>query len=306
MGTTYKVTIVEPSSSIILKAVQSQTDEILARINASMSTYQADSELSKFNRERTTEWVPVSADLYTVVQEALRVSHLTKGAFDVSVGPIVDLWGFGPSPRQGTIPSDEAIRARLNSIGYVHLHLQDDPPAIRKDQPTLSIDLSAIAKGYGVDKVAEHLESLHITNYLVEIGGELRARGHNAQGLAWNVAVELPAPATRAVHRVLHLEHQGIATSGDYRNFFEREGTRFSHTINPKTGRPVTHNLSSVTVIAESSMKADALATALLVMGPEAGLALAQREQVASLFLTMDEDGFHEQATTGFAQYAEL
>ncbi|MGB0910229.1 MAG: FAD:protein FMN transferase [Nitrospirales bacterium] len=305
MGTTYQVTIVRPSSPIVLTTVQSHTDEILARINASMSTYQPDSELSRFNRESTTEWVPISSDLYFVVKEALRVSHLTEGAFDVSVGPIVDLWGFGPSPRQDTIPSDEAIQARLESIGYEHLHLQDDPPALRKDQPTLSVDLSAIAKGYGVDQIAEYLESLHVTNYLIEIGGELRASGHNAQGMPWNVAIEQPAPTSRRVHQVLHLDRQGIATSGDYRNFFEREGTRFSHTMNPKTGRPVTHKLSSVTVIAESSMKADALATALLVLGPDDGFALAQREQVASLFLTIDAEGFHEQATSGFAQYAK-
>ncbi len=306
MGTTYAVTIVEPSSSISIETTQSHVDHILARINSSMSTYQPDSELSRFNHAGTTNWVPISLDLYSVIKEALRVSHMTSGAFDVSVGPIVDLWGFGPGLRHNTIPSDEAIRMRLDSIGYTHLHLQDSPPAIRKDYPTLSVDLSAIAKGYGVDQVAEYLESRQIMNYLVEIGGELRANGHNDQGIPWKVAVEQPTPITQAIHRVLHLEGQGIATSGDYRNFFEREGIRFSHTMNPKTGKPVTHNLSSVTVVAETTMKADALATALLVLGPKEGLALAQREHVASLFLTMDADGFHEQATTDFAQYSDL
>ena len=306
MGTTYAVTIVEPSTNISVETTQRHVDHILARINASMSTYQPDSELSRFNRAHTTNWVPISLDLYLVLKEALRVSHMTTGAFDVSVGPIVDLWGFGPSPRHTTIPSDEAIRTRLDSIGYQHLHLQDDPPAMRKDHPALSVDLSAIAKGYGVDQVVGYLESRHITNYLVEIGGELRANGHNTQEKPWKVAVEQPTPITQAIHRVLHLEGQGIATSGDYRNFFEREGIRFSHTMNPNTGKPVTHNLSSVTVVAETTMKADALATAFLVLGPKEGFALAQREHVASLFLTVDADGVHEQATTDFAQYSDL
>ena len=271
-----------------------------------MSTYQPDSELSQFNQSDSTQWVPISSDLHVVLQEALRVSHLTDGAFDISIGPIVDLWGFGPSARHDTIPSDDEIRTRLDAMGYTHLHLQDNPPAIRKDLPTLSLDLSAIAKGYAVDQVAEYIESLGVRNYLVEIGGELRAHGHNAQGLPWNVAIEQPTPTTRAIHRVVHLEHEGVATSGDYRNFFEREGVRFSHTMNPKTGRPVTHHLSSVTVIAESSMKADALATAFLVLGPEAGYELAQQENIASLFITVDAEGFHEQATSALDQFGDL
>ena len=305
MGTTYTVTIVQSSSHISLEKIQAHTDQILTRINSSMSTYQPDSELSKFNRDQSTRWVPISSDLHRVVKEALRVSQLTEGAFDVSVGPIVDLWGFGPSPRQDTIPSDKDIRSKLATIGYTNLHLQENPPAMRKDVPTLSVDLSAIAKGYAVDQVAEYLESLQVPDYLVEIGGELRAKGHNAQGHSWNVAIEQPTPATLAIHRVVHLENHGVATSGDYRNFFEREGIRFSHTMNPKTGKPVTHNLSSVSVIAKSSMEADALATAFLVLGPEAGFALAEQEQIASLFLTIDADGFHEKATAGFVQYID-
>jgi len=305
MGTTYKVTIAPPSSQASLTTIQAQTEQILARINSSMSTYQADSELSLFNQNQTTQWVPVSPDLYSVVKEALRVGDLSAGAFDVSVGPIVDLWGFGPSPRHDAIPSDEAIQSRLQAIGYEHLHIQDDPPAIRKELPALSVDLSAIAKGYAVDQVAEYLSSLALTNYLVEIGGELRAHGRNVHGVPWNVAIEQPMPTKRSIHRTLRLENHSVATSGDYRNFFERDGTRFSHTMNPNTGKPVTHNLSSVTVIAESSMQADALATALLVLGPEEGFALAEQAQLASLFLIMDAEGVREKATKKFTQYWE-
>ncbi|GJL50102.1 MAG: thiamin biosynthesis lipoprotein ApbE [Nitrospirales bacterium] len=305
MGTTYQVTIVHPSSQTSLSTIQAKTEQILARINSSMSTYQVDSELSQFNRNQTTQWVSVSPDLHRVVKEALRVGTLSDGAFDVSVGPIVDLWGFGPTPRHNTIPSEETIHSRLQIIGYDHLHVQDDPPAIRKEIPALSVDLSAIAKGYAVDQVAEYLASLDLTNYLVEIGGELRAHGRNAHGVPWNVAIEQPMSTKRTIHRLVRLDNHSVATSGDYRNFFERDGTRFSHTINPTTGKPVTHNLSSVTVIAESSMNADALATALLVLGPEEGFELAEQEQVASLFLIMDDEGFREKATTTFTQYSE-
>ncbi|GJL53627.1 MAG: FAD:protein FMN transferase [Nitrospirales bacterium] len=305
MGTTYAVTIVDPSLQTSRSTIHMQIEQILARITMSMSTYHTDSELSQFNRNQTTQWVSVSPDLHRVVQEALQVGELSSGAFDVSIGPLVDLWGFGPSARQDTIPSDEAIRARLRAVGYAHLQVQDDPPAIRKTLPALSIDLSAIAKGYAVDQVAEYLTSLQFTNYLVEIGGELRAHGHNAQGNPWNVAIEQPMPRARSIQRVVRLKNHSVATSGDYRNFFERDGMRFSHTLNPITGKPVTHTLSSVTVISESSMKADALATALLVLGPVAGFALAEQEQIASLFLTIDKDGVHEKVTTGFTHFGE-
>ncbi|WP_447970784.1 FAD:protein FMN transferase [Nitrospira sp. M1] len=305
MGTTYTVTIVDPSLQTSRSTIHAHIEQILDRITTSMSTYQADSELSQFNRNQTTQWVSVSPDLHRVVKEALQVGELSSGAFDVSVGPLVDLWGFGPSARQNIIPSNEAIHARLRAVGYAHLQVQDDPPAIRKTLPALSVDLSAIAKGYAVDQVAEYLTSLQFTNYLIEIGGELRAHGHNAQENPWNVAIEQPMPMKRSIQRLVRLEHHSVATSGDYRNFFERDGIRFSHTINPKTGKPVTHHLSSVTVISESSMNADALATALLVLGPEAGFALAEQEQIASMFLTIDEDGFHEKVTTEFTQYLE-
>ncbi|MCA9472104.1 MAG: FAD:protein FMN transferase [Nitrospirales bacterium] len=297
MGTTYSVTIVDPLSSLSRETTLAATDQILDRINLSMSTYRPDSELSKFNQNQTTQWVPISADLYEVMKEALRVSRLSGGAFDISVAPLVDLWGFGPSSREDTIPSDADVQARLKLTGYTHLYLQENPRAMRKDLPSLSVDLSAIAKGYAVDQVVSYLDSLNLSDYLVEIGGELRAKGNNAQGHPWNVAIEQPNSKVRTVHRVVHLENQAVATSGDYRNFFERGGVKFSHTINPNTGRPITHNLTSVTVIAESCMKADALATAFLVLGPEAGYALARREQVASLFISTNDDGYLERAT---------
>jgi len=226
-----------------------------------------------------------------------RISRLTDGAFDITVGPVVNLWGFGPVHREEAIPSDDAIRKALQRVGYAHIDTRKSPPAIRKDRADVEIDLSAIAKGYAVDQIGGHLESVGVSNYLVEIGGELRARGQKAPATPWKVGIEKPIPNGRAVQRVASLEDQAMATSGDYRNFFERNEQRFSHTINPRTGRPITHTLASVTVIDTTSMHADAMATALMVLGPEAGYELAKREKLAALFIIRNSDGFREKST---------
>ena len=303
MGTTYTVKVKTLPSGMDLSTLQAGVAGILERINGRMSTYKKDSELSSFNNRATTEWVGVSAETALVVHEALRISRLTGGAFDITVGPLVNLWGFGPSRRKDAPPSDNTIQKTLASVGYAQIHVRESPPGIRKDQPHLEIDLSAIAKGYAVDQVAEYLESQTLSDYLVEIGGEIRAKGEKAAGTPWKVAIERPVPEERAVLRLLHLGGKAMATSGDYRNFFEQEGQLFSHTINPRTGKPVTHTLASVTVLSNSCMEADALATGLMVLGPEAGFSLAQREKFPALFVTRTAEGFEEKATPEFDQF---
>ena len=297
MGTGYTVKFRERATELDRDRIYAEIDEILARINSRMSTYQADSELSLFNKAQTTDWITVSAETAMVIDEALGISRLTDGAFDITVEPLVDLWGFGPSPRTNTLPSDGEIREALNVVGYARIRVRESPPAIRKDHPSLQIDLSAIAKGYAVDQVAEYLQSRQVSDYLVEIGGELRAKGEKVGGIPWKIAVERPVPEERAIFRVLHLADQSMATSGDYRNFFEKDGTLFSHTINPRTGKPVNHNLASVTVLGASCMRADALATGLMVLGPEAGYELATQENLPALFVTRTADGFEVKAT---------
>jgi thiamine biosynthesis lipoprotein len=237
------------------------------------------------------------------MNEALRVSILTEGAFDVTVGPLVNLWGFGPAPSTMEVPSEDAIRSSLSGVGYQHIHVQQSPPAIRKDRPDLQIDLSAIAKGYAVDQVAEFLESLNIPHFLVEVGGELRAKGHNAAGFPWKVAIEKPVSHEKAIHRVLYLGSHAMATSGDYRNFFETNGKRFSHTINPQTGQPVTHQLASVTVVQPSCMEADAFATAFMVLGPDEGYDLAVQEKIPALFVSRAPNGLEEKMTPELEQF---
>jgi thiamine biosynthesis lipoprotein len=191
----------------------------------------------------------------------------------------------------------------MEATGYEHLHVRSSPPALRKDVPELYVDLSGIAKGYAVDQIAEHLESVRVENYLVEIGGELRANGESQNGMAWEVVIERPMPLVREKYRTIRLRNRAIATSGDYRNYIERDGKRFSHTINPNTGKPITHNLASVTVIDSSAMKADALATGLMVLGPDAGYDVAVHENVAVLFLVKDEENFHEKMTPAWDRY---
>ena len=302
MGTAYTVKLKDLPAGMSRESLQGGIEQILKRINNLMSTYLEDSELSRFNKMPTTDWVDVSTETISVISEALRVSRLTEGAFDVTVGLLVNLWGFGPVPRGDTIPSATEIREALQKVGYTKIHTRTSPPGIKKDRPDMQIDLSAIAKGYAVDRVAEYLVKSEVFDYLVEIGGELRAKGANAKGAAWTVGIEKPVSNQRLIQQVIHLKDQAMASSGDYRNYFEQNGRRFSHTIHPRTGRPIEHQLASVTVINPSSMVADALATGLNVMGPEAGYNLAEREKIAALFIIRERDSFRTKATPAFAQ----
>ena len=297
MGTTYTITIGALPAGVALSVLRDDVESILERIDDRMSTYDDGSEVSRFNATRTVDWFDVSRETTTVVAEALEVSALTGGAFDVTVGPLVGLWGFGATDRAPHVPSDAEIAATLQRVGYRRLHVRTEPPALRKTHPDLEIDLSAIAKGYAVDAVAEHLAAAPISAFLVEVGGEMRARGRHPRGTSWRIGIETPVPGQRSVHRVLHLEDRALATSGDYREFFEVDGQRFSHTIDPRTGRPVDHELASVSVLDASSMRADALATGLTVLGPERALALAKQEGLAVLFILRDGAGFREEWT---------
>jgi len=303
MGTAYTVKIPRVPGSIAADTLQAEIDQILTQINRQMSTYDPESELSRFNRNSSTAWVPVSPELLLVVQEAQRVSQLTAGAFDVTVSPLVNLWGFGPTVTDDDIPTDAAITEAQTRIGYQQLKTRDTPPALRKTIPDLEVDLSAIAKGYAVDQLAEYLETLGISDYMVEIGGELRVKGHNAQGNPWRIAIEKPTPNERTVKRIALLTDRGIATSGNYRNFFERDGQRYSHAIDPGTGRPIRHELASVSVIHPSVTMADALATGLIIMGSEKGLQLAEQQGLAALFIVIKNGGFEEKTTSAMASY---
>lgn len=299
MGTSYTIQL-ENKPDINPDMLSSQIDAILDEVDKSMSTWRDDSELSKINRTDSTQWINVSPDLLYVLELGQLVSRNTNGAFDITLDPLIDLWGFSTHEIKQSIPDNEAIEATLKKIGYHYLTVDVKRKAIKKDIP-LKINLSAIAKGFAVDKIARHLDSNSINTYLVEVGGEIRAKGTKKDGERWSIAVEEPMTQERRVHRIIKVTDQAIATSGDYRNFYEINGQHFSHTINPATGRPVTHNLASVTVIGSNAAYSDALATALMVMGPEKGYQFCNRYKIPAYFIIKSGDSY----VTKYTRYME-
>ena len=300
MGTQFTVTIAEPVDEPLRETLAREIEAALADVENAMSTYLVHSDISRFNTSTSTDWFAVSESTCRAVETAGRVSRLSDGAFDVTVGPLVNLWGFGPGTVRLEPPPQSAIDAALDRVDYRRLHTECGQPALRKERPDVYVDLSAYAKGLGVDWVARLLEARGIRNYLVEIGGELRLHGVDAGGDRWSIAIETPSVGQQVVGRIVSLSDTAMATSGDYRNFFEHEGRRYSHTIDPRTGRPTRHDLASVTVIADQAALADALATALLVLGPEEGFALAVDEEIPAYFQVRRDDGFAERETPAF------
>tara|TARA_R110002111_G_scaffold126741_5_gene191439 strand:- start:17592 stop:18671 length:1080 start_codon:yes stop_codon:yes gene_type:complete len=303
MGTSYHVTICTPSSEQVNETqLKQEIDGLLQKINQQMSTYIKESELSRFNQGPPDQWFDVSPEVVQVVDAGLALSNDSAGAFDMTVGPLVNLWHFGPDPGKKTIPESSRIDAARQSVGYHHIQVRHDQPALQKLIPDVYLDLSAIAKGYAVDVVAAHLEAQSIDNYLVEIGGEMRARGANDRRLPWKVGIEKPVSETRVVQQIVPLSNLSMATSGNYRNFFEVEGVSYSHTIDPRTGRPVHHTLASVTVVGETCMNCDAVATCLMVLGPEKGYNWAKDRKIAAYFIVKEGTGFSERYTPGWQE----
>lgn len=289
MGTYYSV-ISRCSADLDDGSLRSLLDAELAAVNAEMSTYDPESELSLFNLAPQDQWQPVSAELLSVVEAAFAISELSDGAFDVTVGPLVNAWGFG-SDDGGLAPTPAQLASLLAQVDYRALEFRKQPPALRKRLP-VAVDLSAIAKGHGVDRLAELLQQRGCTDFLVDIGGEVRVQGSNPRGALWSIGVEVPDPETQGdVARILRLTDQSVATSGDYRNFRTVAGRRVSHTIDPRTGQPVAHNLASVTVVHESAAWADGLATAISVLGPEAGVNLADAMDLPMLMILRSDSG---------------
>ncbi len=284
MGTTWSVKVVAPEDPPEPAALRSLCQKALDAVDGAMSTYKSDSELSLFNRHREATPLQVSAPTARVFALAEDTSRLTGGAFDVTVGPLVDAWGFGPG-RSGEAPDEARVAALRRSVGWQLIHTDVAGLTLRKDNPDVSADLSAIAKGFAVDQVAAALAAAGHRDFMVEVGGEVSARGLNARSEPWRIGVERPQEGPRAVHTVVPLLNRAMATSGDYRNYRDIDGLRVSHTIDPRTGHPITHGLASVTVVDETCARADALATALNVLGPDEGLALAERQGLAAMFL---------------------
>lgn len=303
MGTFYNVKIAGPPTEDQAAAAEAAVLAALERVDRKMSTYKESSELSQFNAHRGVDPFPLSAETLQVFTIAQQVSVQSGGAFDVTIGPVVNAYGFGPK-EVAQPPTPETLAALREVIGYEKLAVDPDAKTLAKQHPDMYCDLSAVAKGYGVDAAAEALDALGLTDYMVELGGEVRARGRNASGRSWQLAIEKPVAGERAIEMVIPLADLAMATSGDYRNFYEQDGKRISHTIDARTATPIAHRLASVTVLHDSCAWADAYATALNVLGPEEGMQLAERQGLAVFMIVHDGmDTFVEKQSKAFTDY---
>ena len=300
MGTTWTLRVIPDAAGASTGDLHAMVTATLEEIDESMSGYRPDSAVSRFNASSSTQWVDVPASLVAVVDQSLRVGATTGGAFDITVAPLVALWGFGTGRPRGHPPSDDEVAAARALTGQQHLAARPDGHALRKSLPLLSLDLDGIAPGFAVDLIAERLEAAGIERYMIEVGGEVRARGRNAHAGPWRIGIERPDERGRSVARVLHLDAMAVSTSGDYRDFFEVDGMRYSHTLDPRSGRPASHNLAAVTVVRPTATEADALSTALMVLGPGEGFELAERNGWAALFVERTAEGLRPRETTAF------
>lgn len=306
MGTWYTVKYLPPQQFNQYSADQISTEihTRLNRVDSLMSTYKKDSEVSRFNHTAQHEWFSVSQETFEVLVLAQQISKQTHGAFDITVAPLVRLWGFGPDYQQQQIPDAKILANMLQHVGFVNLETDEASHRVRK-QSAITIDLSAIAKGYGVDQVAAYLDGIGSGSYMVEVGGEIRAKGLKPGNVPWRIAIESPqigdqGEINRSVQKIIDVVDLAVATSGDYRNYFEKDGQRYSHTIDPKTGYPITHNLASVTVLSDTAARADALATAFSVMGAEKAIAFSVEYNIAAYFIIKEQDGFVAFASDAF------
>lgn len=301
MGTTFNVKYYPTDSTPNQQQVLAAINKRLVEVNQLMSTYIPDSELSLLNKTKAGDSFRLSPENVYLINEALRVNQMSEGYYDITVGPLVNLWGFGPNGRVTKQPEQVLIDESREWVGADKLSISSNQ--IVKPHDNTYIDLSSLAKGYGVDEVARVLELFSVENYLVEIGGELRVKGIKPNNVDWVVAIEKPVTDRREVQLYVKPRDMAIATSGDYRLYFEENGVRFSHLIDPLTGKPIQHKLVTVTVFHPSSATADALSTAINVMGAEKGLALAEKHNIAVYMLVKSADGFEEIVSSSFKPY---
>ena len=286
MGTSYNVVAVDPSRKVDEAEAKAQIESALALVNKQMSNWDSSSEISQFNAKTDLGAMQVSADLAKVMRAAEEVHIASEGRFDTTMGPLIELWGFGASGAKHMASDAEIAQAQARSGHGATLNVGST--SLQKRRSDAQVYLSAIGKGYGADQVGQALQALGINDYMVEIGGDLYASGNNPSGLPWQIGIEKPAALSGGVLDVVGISGLGLASSGDYRNYFEQDGERYSHLIDPVTGRPITHKTASATVLAENAMLADAWATAMLILGRARGLEIAGQHDLAVLFVERD------------------
>ncbi|MBI2434936.1 MAG: FAD:protein FMN transferase [Candidatus Hydrogenedentes bacterium] len=302
MATTYHVKVIAALDARAIRQLSSDIQHTLDTIDQKMSTYKPNSELSRFNQHLSTGPFPVSQDMLEVFDIALQISEQTGGAYDITIGPLVNAFGFGPE-HPAAPPTEVEIEQLRQRVNYRYIKINRDAGTLQKSRPDVYCDLSSIAQGFGTDAVVKLLEARGIHDYMVEVSGEVRALGKNASGQPWQIAIEKPIASGRAIERVVPLSGKSLATSGDYRNYYEENGVRVSHTLDARTGRPITHKLASISVIHDECTWADAYATALNVLGPEEGYHFAVEHHLPALFINHTPNGFEEKATPDFQSY---
>lgn len=299
MGSHYSLKYVAETASPDAAALKAEVDGLLAEVDRQMSTWRADSDLSAFNRLPAGSCRAMPAPVLALVRAGEQLSADSDGAFDLTLQPLLELWGFGAQSRGERVPSAEQIAAARANIG--HRHLRIDGAQLCKDA-AVQLDLNSIAAGYTVDRIAARLAELGVHRYLLDVTGELKALGRKPDGSPWRIAIEAPRDDQQVAQRVLALDGLGVSTSGDYRNYFEEGGKRYSHTLDPQSGAPITHRLASVTVVDPSTQRADGLSTLLMVLGPEQGYAFAESRDIAAFFVIRTDLGFATRATPAFTR----
>ena len=307
-GTTWSLSYLGAPDAVSPEQVKAEIDAAFALVNRSMNHYDPASLISAFNASNADVSTQVDLDFAYVLSTALEISAATGGAYDVSVSSLSDLWGFGPEGPEGPVgfPSQAEISAVLEEVGVGRLTWQSATRALSKESPGLKLDFSSLAKGYTVDLGADALDELGVPHFMLEVGGEVRVRGQSPRGDAWRIAIERPEPGGRGgIQAALRVSDTGIATSGDYRNFFEYDGRRYSHLLDPRTGYPIQHDVVSVTVVHGSAMMADAWATALTIVGSAEAMMLAEQRGLAVYLLKRSEKSLEVMASSAMARWLE-
>ncbi len=297
MGSSYSIQYVREPGGPSPAKVQAAVETILQGIDQHYSTYRADSIVSQFNQLPATQCQAMPPDMLELVALGQHLAHQSGGAFDLTVEPLLDLWGFGPQARHEQVPDPQALAKARQRVGYQHLRI--DGQALCKNAP-VELDFNSIAAGHAVDLISERLRAMGIANFLAEATGELKAVGHKPDGSPWRVALELPREDRQVARQIIALNGLAVSTSGDYRHYFEENGRRYSHTFDARLGRPVMHDLASVTVLDASALQADGYSTLLLILGPERGWDFALAHGLAAVLVTRVEGGFVSRSTPAF------
>lgn len=297
MGSTWSVQYVRPAGGPAASTVKAEVEAILAEVDRQMSTYRSDSDIERFNGLPAHSCQPMPEPVLHLVRVGEQLSRDSDGAFDLTVEPLLDLWGFGPQGRQERVPDVAALAEVRQRVGHGFLRI--DGGQLCKDV-ALQVDFNSIAAGYAVDRIADRLAELGIGSYLAEATGELKAAGRKPDGAPWRIALEEPRDDRQVAERVIAVDGYGVSTSGDYRHYFEQDGQRYSHTFDARLGRPIGHTLASVTVVHPSALMADGLSTLLLILGLDAGWDYAKKHDVAAFFVMRADTGFVTRSNPAF------